>query len=299
MKSKHSKHILWLSLLFAATLISCDPEAVWHTKNVTITMQQDVVSAGFAEYRFSTNRDAYYLVACEPVDSTRHPFDKPKQFMMLALDSANTAYINWRNRLLKEGEFNIAPFSSHMLQYGAIDHFFTNLYPETDYWIYAFVVDPDKLEPAGKLYIETITTADSSVMDVHFEYRVRGLWDYIYPLNDRGQIANKYPYLAATADSATIVDSLQTTPLLYFSDLFLDLYINHPTERIRYGVQVMENDGVSSYESFKVGHTYYTAIVSADGFIGNNAVYKFTWTGDDFEAYFTDEDSLYPSWEDD
>jgi hypothetical protein len=59
------------------------------------------------------------------------------------------------------------------------------------------------------------------------------------------------------------------------------------------------NDGISSEELFVEGKTYYTAIVGFDGFIGNNVIYKFTWTGEDFEAYFKDEDSIVDYGEDD
>lgn len=286
---------IFIALLFAA----CNPNAEWTTRDVVIGMKAQTVSAGYIEYNFTPSKDAYYFIACEPVREGEDPQAHPKQFMMLALDSANTAYINWRNWLLKEGEFNIAPFASHMLQYGSISHFFTNLLPNTDYWIYAFVVNPDKLEPAGKLYLETVTTAQTSVMDVHFEYRVRGYWDYIYPLNPDGKINNRFPYLAATADSAYIADYEVRTPEEYFSDLF-DVYaeFNSP-ENIRYGVQVVENNGTDATICFIAGHTYYTAIAAFDGMLGNNVIYKFTWTGEDCEAYFRDEDSVVSDGEDD
>lgn len=273
-------------------LSSCNPDAPWTTQNVSVRMHARVVSAGYAEVSFSTDRDAYYFIDCVPVREGENPLEHPKQFMMLALDSAYTAYIEWRNWLLKEGEFNIAPFSSHMLQYGAVDRFFTNLKPETDYWVYAFVVNPEKLEPVGKLYLETITTTDHSIMDVHFEYRVRGLWDYIYPLNPDKNINNSYPYLAATQDSAYLTDVEKQSPEEYFSSLFDMLAKAGAVSDIRYGVQAVQNDGINSFVLFEQGHTYYTAIAGFDGVVGGGVIYKFTWTGEDFEAYFTDEDNI-------
>lgn len=269
-------------------------------------MSVQTVSAGYIECSFSTSKDAYYLVSCVPVEEGYDPMTHQKQFMTLALDSANVEYINWRYLLLKEGVTPIAPFASHALQYGKVDYFFTNLTPGTDYWVYAFVVNPETLKPAGKLHMMTLTTTETSVVDVRFEYRVRGLWDYIYPIyndsiNDRanyGKINSHFPYLAATRDSLEIAYWYEqefeepTLPELYFSDLFLGISKFNLTDHIRYGVQVVENNGVNSDIEFEEGHTYYTAIVSFDGFIGNNVIYKFRWTGEDFNAYFTDEDNI-------
>lgn len=283
----------WIMLTIITLLASCNPESPWVTDNVTIEIVEETVSAGYAEYTFKPSRDAYYLIACVPVKEDENPLEHPKQFMMLALDSANTEYILWRNGLLKEGEFNIAPFASHCLQYGPVTHFFTNLTPNTEYWIYAFVVNPETLKPAGKLFIETVKTTAESVMDIHFDYRVRGIWDYVYPLNPDGKIVNKFPYLASTVDSATLTDIWGgISPEDYFNDLFTTIDEIKDESAVHYGVTVVKNDGSGTSIPFEEGHTYYTAIVSYDGFMGNNVIYKFTWTGEDFEAYFTDEDNI-------
>ena len=81
---------------------------------------------------------------------------------------------------------------------------------------------------------------------------------------------------------------------LYFLYSFLDL-----KSVIRYGTSVVYNDGINSDAEFEKGHTYYTAIVSYDGFMGNNVIYKFTWTGEDYEYYFKNEDSIVSDGEDD
>lgn len=290
-----SSIVLLLAILL---LFSCNPDAPWTTQNVTVCMHAKAVSAGYAEVSFSTDKDAYYFIDCVPVREGENPLDHPKQFMMLALDSAYTAYIEWRNWLLKSGEFNIAPFSSHMLQYGAVNHFFTNLKPETDYWVYAFVVNPEKMAPVGKLYLETITTPDHSIMDVHFDYRVRGQWDYIYPLNPDDGINNSYPYLAATQDSAYLADVEKQSPEEYFSYLFDLLAVTGAVSDIRYGVQAVQNDGINSYVCFELGHTYYTAIAGFDGVVGGGVIYKFTWLGEEYEAYFTNEDNIVTYGED-
>lgn len=279
-------------------LSSCNPEAPWTTNNVTVNMSIRTVSAGFVECNFSTDKEAYYLVNIEPVRKGYDPMAHQKQFMMLVIDSVNLEYLIWRNNLLKEGEINVAPFASYALNYGTTDRFFTNLDPDTYYWIYAFVVDPEKQQPAGKLYISTIKTTSESVVDVHFEYRVNGYWDYIYPVDSLGNIYSHFPYLALTADSQYIADETTMSPEEYFTYYFLDVMESDNTDEIRYGVQVAMNDGISSSEEFQAGHTYYTAIAGFDGLIGNNVIYKFNWTGEDFQAYFTDEDNIVSYGED-
>lgn len=274
-------------------LSSCNPEAQYETKDVAITISPSTISAAYIECSFTTDKEAYYLIACEPAQPGVNPMEHQKPFMMLALDSANTEYIMWRYDQLTAGEFNIAPFSSHCLQYGNIDHFFTNLIPDTDYWIYAFVVEPEKIQPAGKLFMQKVRTQKTSVVDVHFEYRIRGYWDYIYPLNPDGKINNHFPYLAATVDSLTLVDYWGgISPEQYFSEYFQAIADVNAKDQIRYGVQVVYNDGYNTDELFELGHTYYTAIVSFDGFIGNNVIYRFTWTGEEMEAYFKPTQSI-------
>ncbi len=275
-------------------------EAQWETEDVTITMQVGAVSAGFIECQFTTSKDAYYLIDCVPVDKESHPYDYQKQFMTLAIDSAYINYLQWRYWLLEAGESYIAPFASHSLQYGEVDKIFTNLKPGSDYWVYAFVVNPETQKPTGKLYLQTVHTADKSIYNVHFDYRVRDVYDYIYPINDKdGSINYYFPYLAATRDSIWLADEYGATPEVYFKELF-HVYSEYDlTEMVRYGVHVTKNDGYNSDETFQEGHTYYTAITSYDGFMGHNVIYKFTWTGEDCNLYFTDEDKLADSGKDD
>lgn len=273
-------------------------------------MEVKTVSAGFIECNFSTTKEAYYLIAIEPAREDYDPMAHQKEFMMLALDSANVEYIQWRNWLLKNGETNIAPFASHALQYGDVNHFFTNLEPSAEYWVYAFIVNPDKLQPAGKLYLARLKTKEESSVNVFFEYRVRGYWDYIYPVDTLGNIYDQFPYMCATRDSLEILEQLpeserstvqlDTVAMWYFSDYFLDFMQPGAdvTPLLNYGVKAVENDGGSSYLCFEKGHTYYTAIVAWDGVMGNNVIYKFTWTGEDYEDYFKNEDSFIYDWYD-
>ena len=300
---KISKHIFSCIALSVVSLLcvltSCTPEAKWEIEDVAIQMDIKTVSAGFIECSFSTTKEAYYMIAIQPVQEGFDPMANQKQFMLLAIDSANIDYLNWRYWELKNGEFNVASFASHSLQYGNTEHFFTNLFPDTEYWIYAFVVNPETLKPVSKLSLKTIRTTSESVCNVHFEYRVRGLWDYIYPIDDSGRITNHFPYMAATRDSAFLADEIKETPEEFFSDLFVNNSLYNIEEAVLYGVHVIKNDGQSSDEHFQIGHTYYTAIVSFDGFMGNNVLYKFTWTGEDCDLYMTEADSIVKDEDDD
>lgn len=286
---------LFILVLIPCSLLltpSCSPEARWETDGVEISMKVITVSAGFAECSFSTNKDAYYLISIEPARVGYDPMQHQKQFMMLALDSANVAYLTWRNNLLKQGEFNIAPFSSHALQYGSVDHFFTGLLPDEDYWIYSFVVDPVKMTPVGSLNLATIHTTDSSIIDMHFAYRIKGWWDYIYPMDSTGHINTHFPYIATTEDSLSLVlEGTLTDPYYYFLSWTVWAFAFPDSVNVLYGVKATENDGWQSSSEFEKGHTYYTCIAGYDGLFEHMTIYKFTWTGDSCNYYFHDTDS--------
>lgn len=290
-----NKHYI---LILLTTLIawSCQPEAKWTDRKVEVNMSVKTVSAAFIECDFSTNKDTYYLIAIEEVRQDYDPMAHQKQFMFMALDSANLEYLHWRNTLLKEGEFNIAPFASHALQYGKTNHFFTALMPDTDYWIYAFAVNPETLEPIGTLHLITVRTTKESIMDVHFEYRVKGEWDYIYPVDSTGNIISGFPYVATTRDSLelandTIYPADEWSPAEYFVILLLNQFMYPQFANVYYGVQAIQNDGLNSHLVFEEGHTYYTGIGGFDGNFKQVALYKFTWEGTKTNLYFYDTDS--------
>lgn len=287
-----NKRSLLLPLLtLIAFFCACNPNARWEVEDVHISIDLQYISAGFIECSFSTDKEAYYLIAIDSVRQGYDPMERQKQFMMLALDSAQLTYLRWRNELLQAGEFHIAPFASHSLQYGAVNHFFTSLTPNTDYWVYAFVVDPNTMKPMGKLHIVSTKTHAQSQVDITFHYRIKGHWDYIYPLDDHRNIHNHFPYIATTRDSAEIAQSGMNAED-YFSQWMQEQFNAPNKARIYYGIKAIENDGIGSHTTFQHGTTYYTAIGGFDGSIKQKLIYKFTWMGDSTDIYLTEMDAI-------
>ena len=293
-----------LPLLLCAIFAACNPDVVAYTEDVEITIDVEQVSAGFAQVRFSTNKEAFYLISIQPTQEGINPQEIAKTFMLLSLDSAYADYLYWRNKQLQQYIPFVADFSSHSLQYGDIKHFFTLLQPSTEYWVYAFVVDPNTNKPAGKLFLETITTDSVSRIPVQFEYRIDGCWDYIYPVDSAGEILSTIPWVGETMDSVSIREGGWRVPGEYFFDRFKNVYYEE-YDRILYGIYAHENNGVgdgTSVTNFEVGKTYYTAMAALDAPLvfplprSIYNVYRFTWMGDSTSLYFTPAESMDGEW---
>ena len=289
-----------LPVLLCALFAACNPDAVAYTDGVEITIDVEQVSAGFAQVRFSTNKEAYYLISIQPTQEGIDPQAIAKTFMMLSLDSAYADYLYWRNKQLQQHIPFVADFSSHSLQYGNIKHFFTLLQPSTEYWVYAFVVDPNTNKPAGKLFLETITTDSTSRIPVQFEYRIDGYWDYIYPVDSTGEIISTIPWVGETIDSLTIRAGKWRVPGEYFFERFKTVY-EEDYERILYGIYAHENNGVSDGTSatyFKEGTTYYTAMAALDAPLkfplprNIYNIYRFTWISETTDTVLVPQNSL-------
>ena len=121
-----------LPIVLCAVLAACNPNAVAYTEGVEITIDVEQVSAGFAQVRFSTNKEAFYLISIQPTREDIDPQKIAKTFMLLSLDSAYADYLYWRNKQLQQLIPFVADFPSHSLQYGNIKHFFTLLRPNTE-----------------------------------------------------------------------------------------------------------------------------------------------------------------------
>ena len=289
-----------LPIVLCAVLAACNPNAVAYTEGVEITIDVEQVSAGFAQVRFSTNKEAFYLISIQPTREDIDPQKIAKTFMLLSLDSAYADYLYWRNKQLQQHIPFVADFPSHSLQYGNIKHFFTLLRPNTEYWVYAFVVDLITNKPAGKLFVETITTDSTSRIPVQFEYRIDGYWDYIYPKDSMGEIISTIPWVGETIDSVSIREGGWNSPGEYFFERFKHVY-HEDYERILYGIYAHENNGVSDGTSatyFKEGTTYYTAMAALDAPLkfplprNIYNIYRFTWIGETTDTILVPQNSL-------
>ena len=283
-----------LAIVAAMVLCACDPTPVSVSEDVDIEIKVELISAGFCRVKFSTSDPAYYMIGCEKARETDAPNRIPHQFMLLALDSAYMEYVSWRHKLLLEGSPYIAEFPDHSLQYGDADKYFQFLEPDTDYWIFAFVV--------GNLHLLTIHTDSSSNLPLKFNYRINGNWDYAYPLDTSGAIVADVPWVGATIDSLTLRQRGFAAPGHFFADSFATLYLNRKAIT-HFGVYACENDGVTSTLCFEENHTYYTAMASLDGPIskGNSpkyfSMFRFTWRGDSTQLFLThDKDNTAGAW---
>lgn len=280
---------LWVLLCSIWMLMGCDPLAHYELDNVKISSHSELISAGFIEHVFSTDKDAYYLIGIEPVREGYDPGEArhQKQFMTLELDSAHLEYLDWRRRLLQQGEEHIASFASHALQYGQTDFHFTGLTRSTAYWIYAFVVDPERMVPKGKLHLMKVYTTSESTMDVKFAYRVKGDWDYVYPQDSKGNIEAHYPYIMETVDSLDVAKK-GLAPREYFIDRE-SFWTEYPQfADIQYGLQARQNNGYEGNLEFEEGHVYYTFICGLDDGFFHPTIYKFRWEDKQTDVYFTD-----------
>ena len=281
-------------------LASCQPEPAYRTKNVTLDMKLKRVSSGFIQAEFIPSKKAYFYVATEPVREGFEPMARQQQFMTLALDYAYKEYINWRFGHLYEGEEHIAEFSSHCLQYGELDKYFTDLKPDTDYWVYGFIVDPETNKPCSDLVLETVHTAPSTTVKTVFEYRINDVWDYVYPMDEKGDLCFYIPWVGETIDSVELRKLGVKAPGHHFISRMQKLQ-EEGTANIFYGMYAHKNDGVgdgTSSTRFEDNHTYYTAIASFDGPLvlegeyRNYSIYKFTWHPGMQKKFLKDEDTL-------
>jgi hypothetical protein len=292
--------LLGISMIFLA----CNTKVPYSTSNVEIQIDVTQVSAGFAEVTFSTNTQAYYLMSIQPVKDDVDPQKIAKTFMMLALDSAYVDYLYWRNKQLQQMVPFVADFPSYALQYGTVKHCFTFLEPDTEYWIFAFAVDPNSNKPIGNLFCERIHTEASRDIEMQFEYRVRGSWTYIYPLDSMGNIISTIPWAGELVDSLTIRNLGYERPGVYFFDRLRETF-QRDYSRVLFGVYVHENNEDHkgySVSAFEVGKTYYAGMAVLDvplSFplsVDAYDIYRFTWMGDSTKLYFTPVDCTGGEW---
>lgn len=289
-------------LLFGLLLSSCDPNAkAVSGMKVEIDITPAIVSSGFIQMNFRTNQEAYYQVGIVPIKSAPDTsrMSNVRTFMTLELDKAYADYLYWRAALLEEGSPYVAEFATHSLQYGEVDYNFTLLQPDTEYMVYAFVVDAKSNKPDGRLFTYYVrTTKESLFENMQFEYLVRGYWDYYYPIN--GTTNEVYPYVPWTS---ALWDSLMLSTVDFANpaEAFLYQFQGDMTyqnkDDIHFGIYVRNSEGYYQ-DSFSPGHVYYVGMALMDGYLSRKSlvIYKFRWDGESTQLLFTDEDKLTTDW---
>lgn len=295
------KRLIFCAVAAMMMLLSCSPEPIaFSGKDVNIDIQVNKVSSGFIKVKYKLNRSAFYLAKIEKAVPGVNPDDIAQRFMELALDSAYVAYVQWRHNYLVANEQYVADFTSHMLEYGDTEETRTFLTPDTDYWVFAFPVNKATTRPDGKLFWKLVhTPVDSKCTSIRFAYRVRGLWDYIYPYDtETNQLEINVPWGGMTADSLEIVESGAVNPGAFFMDRFDKM--DSRSLQIHSGVYSHWNNGEgdgSSKTIFLPGHVYYSAMSVLDGQLTEAFdIYKFKYTDENLELQFTDEDSTLGDW---
>ena len=291
-----------VSVLFS----SCNPEVkAVSGLDVEIKIEPMIVSSGFMNFSFETNKEAYFHIGIVPAEEFPDTTStaKVKAFMALKLDGAYLDYITWRYMLLECGTPYVAEFPTHSLQYGRVEYNFTSLKPDTEYVVYAFAVDAKTNKPDGRLFTYHVRTEkESQFEDMQFEYRVRGYWDYIYPVSTGGEVLPFVPWVGNTIDSLSLADMPYVkNPMDYFSTLFA-VYVDYKVNDIvHFGIYVHNNGDIGNGTSdifFDSDHVYYTAMALMDGYLSEQSIviYKFRWKDENTQFFFNKSDAMTTEW---
>lgn len=261
-----------LYILLALTLTACNPDAKYFTDKVKIDIEMTQYSASYAHVEFKTSRECYYLVGVENIDN-ENIVEHPEHYMALAVDSAYVSYLEWRHSYLQKGVPYIADFQSHALLYCNSAKQFYPLKPGTEYWVYAFVVNPDTKAPVGELFKQRIRTRAVSEIDMHCDFRIDGTWFYTYPKNSQGNIVDYCPYFSSDVTDDWLQECAGGDVNKYLNE-FLSNPETWPWLSL-WGVDVF-ND--AEFETMVEGVTYHHIACSLDGAIANVVHYKYVYT---------------------
>ena len=289
--------ILYLaSLLTVLCLTSCDPDAIYYTKDVTVKIEQKRRSISYVEAEFTTNKEAYYYMNILPDSNTEYVNlmrKKPKQFMSLMIDSAYVEYVEWRYSFLKSGVTTVADFASHSLRYGPVKKFFQNLKEGSKYHLFAFAVDAESNKPIGELYTLDVETLTHQAVNIHFNARVSGNWFYIYPLDEKNSVIDYSPYVWSYIDEEFFEEKYKKNPEAFLRFLLYgdeeEGYVDITADISSMGIDV-DNDNDS--QVLEPGMTCYIIIASLDGGINKITEYKFVYNGPqtEFELIYGRDD---------
>lgn len=309
-----------ITLIFAVFIAlvcsSCSEEAPYSIADVKIGIKVKQVSAGIINVEFVPSKNAYYYFGIAALDSGQNaPYTNEELFMDKILNHSYRDYLIWRTEQIDQGYQYVASFSDHVLSYGKVDYFFYNLYYNRRYFIYAFVVDPLKTEYVKGIYSTIVTTASSPNYSATFDMVVDGNWDFVYPLDNNGEVSSNIPYVVSFAGKEYLLDYFDgdtsshfNKPAWYFffhdymNIMAIDSIYMTNLDICYFGTSCRHHD-ISQPKTitFQENETYYASICGTDGmFIGaqpKQTVYKFTWKGENtYVELHQDSDNIGYSW---
>lgn len=299
-------------------LASCNynDKAIAYDKDIDLNMEIKQYSTGFAEVSVLSSKEAYYYITCQEVTPDSYPMlisfggedmivdvklssNLQKGLITQLLANEKQQYSAWRDSVSQTTE-HVTDFASHILHYTMGDHYFYHLKPNTLYWLYSFPINPETFNPIGDFFIKTFRTRTESIYsNIRFNYRVKGYWDYCYPIDPAtDMVVSTVPWVSQTVCTDSVDKTLYPTPLEYVEHMFNAQRTNMV---IRHGIYTHLNDGNgdgTSSTQFEEGKTYLKAFSIYDGEINKTAldIYKFTWHGADTELFLTDQDSSPLEW---
>lgn len=278
--ANRTKIFILSSLVLAALAASCSKDAVYNILNVSIKNEIDDISRGHIHASFTPNRDAWYMTGLLEKSDEYNPEKYPDHFMVLMLDSLYREYLDWRYEYLKDEVPYIADFASHSLNYGNTEKNFEGLKPDTDYWLYSFVVDPESNSHVGELFLNTVHTLDkSSFGNIFFSAQIVDQAINAYVLDKKGgSIKDKVPFLFEMIDSVALRDSYPEGPvedaIQNYQEEMYDLYKQYDLINwvVSYG-----KISIDWSEYLENNETLYLALGVVDAGLSNKTCYKFKW----------------------
>ncbi|MCQ2184502.1 MAG: hypothetical protein MJY62_03725 [Bacteroidales bacterium] len=203
-------------LIFAAAIAlisSCDYKQEISRKPTRIAFSVYTVQSNYADIYLTPEDDrVFYTANIIRKDEFEAAMKKMSEqvFMEKYLDSARAFYNNWRRINVAPEERYVATFEDYMMHYSTTLKYFTNLKPETDYFVYAFCVDTDRMIPLGELqkfYLRTPPISSEAVdFQMHFLVKENnGIVSYYVKPITNGHLS-RTPYVAAIVSAETLDD---------------------------------------------------------------------------------------------
>ena len=148
-----------LCTILAVALCSCqfDPESTYSTYDTDLTIVEVQVNDTYVVFNITPDDPTcyYYCTILQKGTLEAKQIDD-NQFMRHCIDSLYADYNKWKET--QTADKYIADFGSYNLYYGKKTEQFFLLFPDCDYEILSFGIDPDKREPLGRLQRHPIRT---------------------------------------------------------------------------------------------------------------------------------------------